>query len=409
LLENKLYNRWLVVVGGLISQFCLGALYTWSVFQRPIQEAMGWNAAEVSLAFTLNLAVLPVCMLLTGKLLDRIGPTKMAIIGGSFLFAGLMLTSRTVTIGAIWPLYIGYGVLAGGGIGMAYGVPVATCVRWFPDKRGMIAGLAVFGFGMGSVFWAPVATQLVINFGPFTTFMIQAIYSIVGVVIGASLMRAAPDNFKPQGWEPPAPQSGKVGASLHNFTTTEMLKTPNYYILFIMYVFVNVAGLMIIGHASPIGQQVAGLSVVEAGSIVSILALLNAFGRLFWGTMSDKIGRMKVVFLLYAFSAIAMFSMNFLNSYWLYAFGVGLVAFCFGGAMGTFPSVTADFFGAKYVSTNYGFVFLAYSVGAIIGPRLAAVINISNGSYQLAFLISGALCVVGAIMAFITKAPQQPA
>lgn len=403
--RKEISNRWLVVLGGVIVQFCLGALYTWSVFQKPIQDMFGWTASEVSLAFSINLAMIPILMIFAGRLLPKYGPTKMVFIGAAVLSIGLVIASKTTSL---WMLYLGYGILGGSGIGIAYGIPIATCVKWFPDKRGTITGLAVAGFGLGSVFYAPVATKLVELYGPLTTFFMQSIYTMVGVIIGGRLLKAAPEGYIPDGWEPPTEKSG-FSKTEYNFSPREMLRTPQYYFLIIMYTFANVAGLMIIGHASPIGQQVAGLTPLEAGSIVSILAIVNTIGRMFWGSFSDKIGRTKVIFIMYVISAMAMFGMNSLTSYWLYAFGVSLIAFCFGGAMGTFPSVAADFYGPKHVGMNYGFIFLAYSMGALIGPRLASVVvESSGGSYRMAFFITGVLCSIGALMSLVAKPPKAP-
>ena len=405
-MHNKSYNRWLIVLGAVIVQVCLGALYTWSVFQKPIQEAFNWSAPQVSLAFSINLAMIPFFMILAGRQLERFGPTKMVIAGASVLSTGLLIASQTSSLAM---LYIGYGVFGGAGIGITYGIPIATCIKWFPDKRGMIGGLAVAGFGLGSVFYAPVAAILVENYGPFTTFFWQAVYTIVGVSIGGKLMKATPDNYIPEGWKGPETGAGSLKTNKYDFTPKEMLKTPQYYFLLVMYTFANIAGLMIIAHASPIGQQIANLSPMQAGSIVSILAIVNTIGRIFWATLSDKTGRMRALFIMYVISAVTMFGMNSLGSFWLYALGVSLIAFCFGGAMGTFPSVAADFYGPKHVSVNYGFIFLAYSGGALIGPRLAAVVvESSGGNYQMAFLITGVLCSIGAIMALFAKMPKVP-
>lgn len=404
-MQKNNYNRWLVVAGGIICQFVIGALYTWSVFQKPIEAMFGWSASEVSLAFTINLAFIPILMIISGGFLSKYGPTKMAITGASVLSLGLLLAANTRSL---WMLYLGYGVLGGAGIGIAYGVPIATCVKWFPDKRGMISGLAVMGFGMGSVAFAPIATALVSLIGPLRTFFFQAIYTIVGVSIGAQLMKAAPECYCPPGYIAPITKVGQTGPSRYDFTPKEMLKTKQYWVILIMYAFANIAGLMIIGHASPIGQQVAKLTPIQAASIVSIMSIFNSLGRLFWGAFSDKIGRLKVVIIMYLISAIAMFSLNSLNNYWIYALGVSVVAFCFGGAMGTFPSITADFYGPKYMSVNYGLVFLAYSIGAIVGPRLAAVVVQSTGSYNMAFIISGIFCAIGSFVALVLKAPKAP-
>jgi len=404
--HNKVYNRWLIVVGAVIVQVCLGALYTWSVFQKPIQEAFNWSAPQVSLAFSINLAMIPFFMILAGRQLERFGPTKMVIAGASVLSIGLLIASQTSSLAM---LYIGYGIFGGAGIGITYGIPIATCIKWFPDKRGMISGLAVAGFGLGSVFYAPVAALLVENYGPFTTFFWQAVYTIVGVSIGGKLMKAPPSGYIPAGWNEAEANNGSLKTNKYDFTPKEMLKTPQYYFLLVMYTFANIAGLMIIAHASPIGQQIANLSPMQAGSIVSILAIVNTVGRIFWATLSDKTGRMRALFIMYVISAVTMFGMNSLGSFWLYALGVSLIAFCFGGAMGTFPSVAADFYGPKHVGVNYGFIFLAYSGGALIGPRLAAVVvESSGGNYQMAFLITGILCSIGAIMALFAKMPKVP-
>jgi len=406
-MANKGYNRYLVVLGGAMTNFFLGALYTWSVFQKPIENMFGWTTPEVSLAFTINLFMIPILMIVSGKLVGKIGPTKMAIVGAGVLSLGLFIASKTSSLAM---LYIGYGLLGGSGIGLAYSVPIATCIPWFPDKRGMVSSLAVAGFGLGSVCYAPVATKLVLSYGPLTTFYYQAIVTFIGVFIAAQLMRPAPAGYIPEGWTPPAAKAGQAGPSKYDFTPREMLRTPQYYFVVVMYTFANVAGLMIIGHASPIGQKVAGLTPVAAGSIVAVLGLVNTLGRLFWGTFSDKIGRLRAVFIMYVISAFAMFTMNYMGTYLLYALGVSMVAFCFGGAMGTFPAITADMYGPKYVGMNYGFIFLAYSAGAIIGPRLAAVVKqASGGEYHMAFIITGVLCSIGAIMALLAKPPKAPA
>ncbi|MCK4534372.1 MAG: OFA family MFS transporter [Syntrophobacterales bacterium] len=405
-MHSKSYNRWLIVVGAVIVQVCLGALYTWSVFQKPIQEAFNWSAPQVSLAFSINLAMIPFFMILAGRQLERFGPTKIVIAGASVLSTGLLIASQTSSLAM---LYIGYGIFGGAGIGITYGIPIATCIKWFPDKRGMIGGLAVAGFGLGSVFYAPVAALLVENYGPFTTFFWQAVYTIVGVSIGGKLMKAPPSGYIPEGWKGLETNTGNLKTNKYDFTPKEMLRTPQYYFLLVMYTFANIAGLMIIAHASPIGQQIANLSPMQAGSIVSILAIVNTIGRIFWATLSDKTGRMRALFIMYVISAVTMFGMNSLGNFWLYALGVSLIAFCFGGAMGTFPSVAADFYGAKHVGVNYGFIFLAYSGGALIGPRLAAVVvDSSGGNYQMAFLITGVLCSIGAIMALFSKMPKAP-
>lgn len=400
------YNRWYCVAGAVLIQFCLGVVYIWSIFLKPIVEKFGWATADVSLAYTLSLAVLPVAMIIGGIITPKFGPRLVAMLGGILVFVGMFITSQT---SSLWMLWIGYGVFAGGGVGVSYGIPIATLTKWFPDKRGMITGVAVGSLGFGSFVFSKIAYRIMLSVGPMRTFFIMGIIVLVGVCLGAMLIKAAPDGYMPEGWVPPTANGTKALPSKYDFTPGEMLKTKNYYFLFVLYSCIMICSLMIIGLASPIGQNIAGLTPAQASTIVGLLGLFNSAGRILWGAVSDKIGRLRSVFIMCIISAVAMFSMNYLSTYWLFVIGVSLIAVCFGGSVGVFPAITADSFGPKYVGINYGLILLAYSAGAIVGPIMATkVIEITGGSYQLAFIISGALCVLGALMAFIYKAPEPP-
>lgn len=404
-MANSGYNRWYCVTGAVLLQFCLGVVYIWSIFRTPLETMFGWSTSDVSLAFTINLSMIPVMMIVGGYLSPKIGVRKVAILGGFMVFLGMYMASKTTSL---WMLWVGYGFLAGGGTGIAYGVPIGVLVKWFPDKRGMITGLAVGSLGFGSVVFTQVGYYFISQMGPLPTFSVLGAIIFVGVLIGAMLIKEAPDGYMPPGWTPPPAKAGQLNATTHNYTPKEMLSTSQYYYLFVMYTFANVCALIIIAHASPIGQKVANLTPLEASGIVSLLGFFNSFGRLFWGAASDKIGRMRSIMIMFIISAVAMFSMNYLNSYWLYALGVSLIALCFGGSVGVFPSITADVFGPKYISINYGLILLAYALGAIIGPIMAAQVKeMSGGEYQLAFIISGGMCVVGAIMAIFFKPPKR--
>jgi len=400
------YNRWYCVIGAILIQFCLGVVYIWSIFLKPIVEMFGWATADVSLAYTLSLAVLPVTMIIGGFLTPKFGPRIVAILGGVMIFIGLFIASKTTSL---WMLWLGYGIFSGGGVGVSYGIPISTLTKWFPDKRGMITGLAVGSLGLGSFVFSKVAYQIMLATGPLQTFLIMGVIVLIGVFLGAMLIKAAPDGYKPDGWNPPAVKDGKAGPSKYDFKPGEMLRTPNFYYLLVLYACIMICSLMIIGLASPIGQAVAGLTPAQASTIVGLLGLFNSGGRIFWGAASDKLGRLRSIMIMCVISAAAMFSMNYLSNYWLFAVGVSLIAICFGGSVGVFPAITADSFGPKYVGINYGLILLAYSVGAIVGPIMATkVVEITGGNYSIAFIISGALCVLGAVMAFFYKAPTPP-
>lgn len=399
-MANSNALRWRVVLGGILSNFCAGMLYSWSIYVNPLMEAHGWERGAVSLAMSIATLVIPISMIPAAKILAKKGPTKTALIGTIFLVLGLAIAGLTASLPL---LYLGFGVFGGIGVGFIYGTPIATCVKWFPDKKGLISGLAVGGFGLGSIVFAPICTSVIASLGPNTTFLIQGAITLVGMLIAAPLMKAAPDGFKPEGWTPPAAAAAS-GAS-HDYTSAEMLKTKQYWFLLIMYLFANMSGLMVIGHASPIAQAVAGLSAAQAGAIVSVLSIANTAGRFMSGALCDKLGAKRVVTIIYIVNAVLLVALQFLTNFATIALGIGGLAVCFGAMMGAYPSLVVDYFGVKYSGPNYARIFLAYGIGGIIGPQLAVRVVAATGGYTLAFVIIGASCIIGAVMSIISKKP----
>ncbi len=399
-MANSNALRWRVVLGGILSNFCAGMLYSWSIYVNPLMEAHGWERGAVSLAMSIATLVIPISMIPAAKILAKQGPTKTALIGTIFLVLGLAVAGLTASLPL---LYLGFGVLGGIGVGFIYGTPIATCVKWFPDKKGLISGLAVGGFGLGSIVFAPICTSVIASLGPNTTFLIQGAITLVGMLIGAPLMKAAPDGFKPEGWNPPVAAAAS-GAS-HDYTSAEMLKTKQYWFLLIMYLFANMSGLMVIGHASPIAQAVAGLTAAQAGAIVSVLSIANTAGRFMSGALCDKLGAKRVVTIIYIINAVLLVALQFLTNFVTIALGIGGLAVCFGAMMGAYPSLVVDYFGVKYSGPNYARIFLAYGIGGIIGPQLAVRVVAATKGYTLAFVIIGASCIIGAVMSIISKKP----
>ena len=399
-MANSNALRWRVVLGGVLSNFCAGMLYSWSIYVNPLMEAHGWERGAVSLAMSIATLVIPISMIPAAKILAKKGPTKTALIGTIFLVLGLAIAGLTASLPL---LYLGFGVFGGIGVGFIYGTPIATCVKWFPDKKGLISGLAVGGFGLGSIVFAPICTSVIASLGPNTTFLIQGAITLVGMIIAAPLMKAAPDGFKPEGWNPPVATAAS-GAS-HDYTSAEMLKTKQYWFLLIMYLFANMSGLMVIGHASPIAQAVAGLTAAQAGAIVSVLSIANTAGRFMSGALCDKLGAKRVVTIIYIVNAVLLVALQFLTNFATIALGIGGLAVCFGAMMGAYPSLVVDYFGVKYSGPNYARIFLAYGIGGIIGPQLAVRVVAATGGYTLAFVIIGASCIIGAVMSIISKKP----
>ena len=395
--------RWRVAIGGIICEFCAGMLYSWSLYVNPLVEATGWERSSVTLTFSITTLLIPIFMILAGKVLARIGPTKTALIGAAALACGLGIAS---TARALPVLYAGYGVLGGVGVGFIYGTPISTSAKWFPDRKGLISGLTVAGFGMGSIVFAPVCTQLIEVMGPHKTFLIQGAITVVGMLIGAPMMKTAPDGYRPPGW---APQGAAEGVEPYSYTTSEMLRLKQYWFLLIMYLFANVSGLFIIGHASPISQEVAGLTAIQAGTIVSVLSIANTLGRFLGGAAADRFGAARVVTGIYILNLALLLVLQFMTNYALIAVGLGGLAVCFGGMMGCYPALVLDYFGPKYYSTNYAFVFLAFAIGGLVANGVASVSTTQFGGYTMAFLVIGASCAVGVVMSLLSRPPKRPA
>lgn len=393
MMAGKSTNRWIILIASILANLCIGSAYAWSVFQKPLIAMFGWSTAQASLAFTINLGLVPLAMIVAGKIQDKQGPKMVSLLGGIVFSVGIFATGF---VKSLTMLYITYGVLGGIGIGMVYACTIANTTKWFPDKRGLAGGLAAAGFGSGSVVLAPVAATLIGRYGVLDTFRILGVVFLVVATVCTLTLKAPEPGWKPEGWTPPQPAAAGKNSSLgDDMGPGEMIRTPKFYILWAMYAIGCISGLMIIGHASSIGQEKIGLTPQVAAVAVGIIGLFNTFGRIFWGWVSDKVGRYTSIVGMYIVSGAALMVLKSAGDYGIFMVGACGVGLAFGGFMGIFPSVTADGFGAKNMGTNYGVMFTAFGIGAIIGPRIAALVKQSSGLYDKAFVIASVLDIVG--------------
>jgi len=344
----------------------------------------------------MSVSALP--MAVAGKAQEYIEPKQVILLGGLFLGGGVFCTGY---INQLWQLYITYGLIAGLGIGIVYAGTVANIVRFFPDRRGIAAGLLSAGFGSGAVILAPVSSRLIELYGVLHTFKILGFVFLI-VICGVSrLVKTAPAGYLPAGWVTSAASS--AGGREVNKDWRQMLTTPLFYILAILFILGTTSGLMIMGHASPIAQEMMKVTPQEAAVIVGLLALANTTGRAFWGGISDKTGRYPILLVMYVIAGMAMLLLAQASTYGMFIASVMLIALCYGGFMGMMASLMADTFGTKYLGVNFGIMFLTVGIAAYIGPRLAAAVKASNnGDYSQAFLIACALNVTGFIIALLT-------
>jgi len=400
--QEKVVNRWLMVAAALVVQLCLGVLYAWSVFRPVLEKDFEWTKAETGYPYQASLLFFAVGMIVAGRIQDRIGPRKVAMMGGVMLALGAVLTG--VVGDTVIAVMLTYGVLGGLGVGFAYVTPIATLVKWFPDKRGLITGLAVFGFGVATVVFAPVISSLLSSVGIATTFYILAAIFVVLVCGAGSLFRVPPAGWKPAGWNPPA---HVAQAHAVDSPVSRTLRTWQFWVVWLVYFLGAGVGLMTIGKAKPLGLDVAQVSDGMATVGVMVLGVFNALGRLSWGSLSDRLGRLRTVMVMFtgyivAFLGLLPWTGN--TATWL--IGICLVGFCFGGYLAIMPSLTADYYGTKSLGANYGALFTAYGIGGVVWPYIIDALSKSTGSFTWVWYIATACCAIGLALTAIVRAPR---
>lgn len=408
-MEQKQY-RFVPVIAAIAIQLCLGTAYVWSVFQNGIANSIfaGDNAAA-ALPFSLLLAMLTVGGTIGGKLQDKFGPRAIVIFGGVILAIGFFAASF-VTASVPWLLWFTYGILGGIGMGFTYSTTIACAQKWYPDKRGFITGLIVAALGFGGVLFTPIIESLIQKFGgvgsgELETFRVLSIIFIIVCTIGGFFVKNPPKDYVPKGYTPPAAGSAKATV---DFAPMEVLKTPQFYIVTGTMMLACMGGLMMIGFAKPIAIAKDMASTATVG--VLIISLCNSFGRLFWGWVSDKLGRKKTIILLLTGTAVLSLLVNLAVSYFIYIL-IGGIGLFYGGFLSTFPAYTADLFGTKYMATNYGMVLVGFGLGAVISSYIAGYYkNIAAQDINLmfpAFVIASIAAVVGILLILIAKKPKK--
>jgi OFA family oxalate/formate antiporter-like MFS transporter len=387
-------NRWVIAIAGVFFQIALGAVYAWSVFRVPLTKQFGWSISEVTLTFTISIFVLGCTAFFGGLWLNRKGPRIVALTGGALYGLGVFLASFSHNL---WWLYFSYGLIGGIGLGFGYIVPVAVLVKWFPDKRGLITGIAVGGFGAGALITAPVATRLIQTVGVLSTFAYLGIGYLIVTIISGSFMQNPPDGWKPEGWSPTARETSERAG--HDFVLSEALKSWQWWALWLLLFLNTCAGISVISQEAPIFQELTKVSAVVAGGMVGVVSLGNAVGRVFWAWVSDLITRRATFFVMFLLQVLLFWFLPSIASASLMTIVTFVVLMCYGGGFGTMPAFTADYFGPKNVGPIYGLMLTAWGFASAFGPLFIAHMRETTGSY------SGALRVIAGVMAVSTLLP----
>lgn len=396
-------KRWIILIAACLINLCLGSIYAWSVFASSMTEYfndvlhLNVTAGDLAIVYTIANAVGPITMISGGMVNDRLGPKKVIALGGIMFGVGMILSGFSTSVSF---LIVTYGLIAGLGLGMAYGSTISTSVKYFPDKRGLIGGITTAAYGMSSVILPPVVTMIVTRWDAPFAFKVVGAAFIVIIVASTFFMEQCPDNYVPAGYTPPAAQKNTKDTDWKG-----MLQTPVFYVMLLLLTSGAFSGMMVISQASAIAQNMVGMTAITASVAVSVLAFFNAFGRIGAGYISDRIGRVNTLMSACILCIIGMISLyvSGIGTTASFYIGISIVGVSFGAFMGVYPGFTADQFGARNNSVNYGIMFIGFALAGYFGPQIMRNVYAGSGSYQNAFLIACGLNIFGIILTFVFR------
>ena len=405
---NPTRGRWGLVVAALLMQLSLGAVYAWSVFSSALQKASAFKLTkpEATLPFETAIGMIFIGTYLGGRIQDRRGPRTVALTGAVIYGIGVIVASFARNGDQLPLLVIGYGVLAGFGLGLAYIVPIAMLQKWFPDRRGLITGLAVGGFGFGAVVTAPIAQALIKRSPdvPTTAFLPLGIAYLIAAVVGAFFFRNPPAGYSVPGYTPAT--SGKVVDSGRDYTQGEALKTWQWYTLAAILTLAVLAGISFISQATTSFIDISGYTAAAAAAAVGALGLFNGAGRIFWAAVSGRLGRMPTFVTILAIEGVCILLIPHVHNAALFFALAALVYLCYGGAFGTMPATAGDFFGVKNAGGIYGLMLIGWSLGGVLGPLIAAKLIGGDKDYTTAYTTIGIIALVAIVLPLVTRIPR---
>jgi OFA family oxalate/formate antiporter-like MFS transporter len=383
-------------------QMALGAVYAWIVFRIPLARQFHWSIAEVTLTFTVCIFVLGVSAFFGGLWLNKTGPRIVALTGGFLYGLGVFLASFSAD--KLWWLYLSYGLIGGIGLGFSYIVPVAVLVKWFPDRRGLITGIAVGGFGAGALVTAPVATQLIQSVGVLQTFAYLGIPYLVVTMATGSLMKNPPDGWKPAGWSPSSIQSKQRAAK--DYSLSGALKTWQWWALWLLLFLNTSAGISLISQESPMFQEIAKVSAIVAAGMVGVVSIGNAVGRIFWAWTSDALTRRWTFAVMFLVQVGLFWMLPSVASVSVLTTVSFIILMCYGGGFGTMPAFAADYFGSKNVGPIYGLMLTAWGSASAFGPLLIAHMRQASGSYVSGLHVIAVILAVSVLLPILVSPPK---
>jgi len=392
---EKVKNRWLIAASALGIHMSIGSAYAWSVFTNPLVDEFGWSTTEISMAFSIAIFFLGTSAAFMGRFVEKQGPRKSGMLAAVFFGVGVAGSGLATTLGSLPLLYLFYGVIGGTGLGIGYISPVSTLVKWFPDRRGLATGLAIMGFGFASLISGPAAAKLITVVGINSTFFILGIIYFIVMTASAQYLAPPPEGWLPKGFREDT-ENGKIKIKpdLAQLTANEAVKTRRFWMLWVM-LFINITcGIALLAVASPMAQEITGMSVATAATMVGVMGLFNGAGRIAWASLSDYIGRPNVYTAFFVIQIAAYFLLPISTSVILFSVLIYAIMTCYGGGFSSIPAYIGDIFGTKQIGAIHGYILTAWAMAGVVGPILLSFIYDRTQSYNLTMVIFGVMFVV---------------
>lgn len=391
-------TRWRVFAGVWIQSLFTSATAFFSLFALPLTTQFGWSSSDFSMAYTIYMFVYCAMGFAGGLLAEKLQPRTAVYLGLVFFASGWFLTGFASTLPQ---LYIFYGIMAGAGAGTIYPACLPTALKWFPDKSGSISGLVQAGASCGPFIMSPIAQWLISTYGAQSACRILSVVFLIGVGSVAWMIVPCPEGWLPEGWTPSGERKKELGG--RNYNTKEMVETPVFWIMLLIFIFANAAGTMMVSATSPIAQKQIGQSAMTAAMCVSIMTLANMCGRIGFGFIYDRLKGWNSLILVLVLNALSMCMLTVAESLVYFIICISLVGFSFGGLLVVFAPIVRNVFGSKFYNRNYGLIFIGYGIGAFIGPKLSAGFYDSTGSYVAGYIGSAVLALLAVALVFLLR------
>jgi len=395
-------NRWLIAASAVGIHISIGSVYSWSVFTKPIVKQTGWDFSDTQFTFSIAILFLGLSAALLGYFVEKYGPRASGTVASFFFGAGIAGSGLAIITNHLWLLYLCYGVLGGIGLGVGYITPVSTLVKWFPDKRGLATGLAIMGFGFAALIASPIIQKLIVTVGLANTFFIMGVVYFAVLVLSSQYLAPPPPGWMPEGYTHRAVSAREMRAE-EDLGVREAIRTRRFYYLWLM-LFINITcGIAVISVASPMGQEIAGLTPYQAAAMVGLMGLFNGGGRIGWAALSDYAGRANTYTAFFALQILAFFLLPKTPDALLFQALLFLIMTCYGGGFACIPAYIGDLFGTKHLATIHGAILTAWAAAGLVGPLFAAWVREQTGSYSRTLFVSIFLFAAAFIISFLIR------